>query len=938
MASDERPGDKVRTSLDSLSSVSTTSLVFDRLHEETEKGPRKMAGSKGMTRNTADGAYADLANEDPLKDEDDSNDLETGPFLGPGASLHRQPMNTGMRRILIAAVALFVAGWFVALGVFVANGSYKHESDSEHDPDAGSRGSGKAITMDHIFSGYFYAKSHSISWIASPDGQDGLLLEQGAHGKDYLVVEDVRDNKDTITTGDASSKVAKPRSLMKNPFFKYGGKTLHPEWVKPSPDLSKVLIGIKKVKNWRHSFTAIYYILDVETQEVEPLVPLDVAAKVQLATWSPQSDAIAFTQDHNLFIRRLTGKKDVTPITIDGGPEYFYGIPDWVYEEEVFGGGTATWWSEDGKYLAFLRTNETGVPEYPLQYFLSRPSGTTPAEGEESYPETQKIKYPKAGAHNPVVDLQFYDIESADVFSVSIDGEFADDDRIINNLLWAGDKVLVKETNRVSDILKVIHIDVGAREGKTINTINVNEIDGGWFEISHKMTYVPADPESGREHDGYVDAVIYEGYDHIAYFTPLDNPDPIMLTSGEWEVDDAPSAVDIENGLVYFTGTKESSVQRHIYSVKLDGSDLKPVTDTSAEGYFTASFSSGAGFVLLSYNGPKIPYQKVVTTPSTSAVYEHVIEDNAELADRAKKHELPILKYGELDLGDGVKVNYVERRPPHFDPHKQYPVLFQHYSGPGSQTVTKRFHVDFQSYAASSLGYIVVSVDPRGTGFRGRSHRVVVRDQLGVLEATDHIAAAQHFASLDYVDPARLAIWGWSYGGFATLKTLEQDAGRTYSYGMAVAPVTDWRFYDSIYSERYMRTPQDNPDGYDASRIANASALGDNVRFLLMHGVADDNVHFQNSLTLLDELDLAGVENYDIHVFPDSDHSIYFHGANRIVYDSKSLLYKLLNWNIMLICRRTQKLAHQRVQRRVAQDCRSYAEQGQERAGGTHRD
>lgn len=875
-------------SMDSLSSVSTTSIVFDRIQEEMEKGkvPRKARARLG---------YTDVYAEDPLKEEEASDDAETEAFLGStGAGLQRRPMDRKLRRILWIGALIFVAAWIASLVVFVSNGSYKHASDVEHDPDADSRGSGKPVTLEQLYDRYWSAKQKSISWIAGPNGEDGLLLERGAEGKDYLVVEDVRSAVGNETAAalaeDADSQVAKSRTLMKNADFVYDGQSYAPQWLEPSPDQTKVLIGVSRESVWRHSFTAIYFVFDVETQSAEPLIPSDAQARVQLAGWSPRSDSVSFTRDNNLYIRRLTGDNEITQITKDGGPEYFYGIPDWVYEEEVFSGNSATWWSEDGQYLAFLRTNETGVPEYPVQFFISRPSGHPPPSGEESYPEVQQIKYPKAGAHNPVVDLQFYDVAHGDVFSVTTGDEFPDDDRIINSLIWAGDNVLVKQTNRISDHLKVILIDVGKREGKTINSIDVDKIDGGWFEISHSMTYVPADPENGRPEDGYVDTVIHDGYEHIGYFTPLNNSEPIMLTSGEWEVDEAPSAVDLVNNLVYFVATKESSIQRHVYSVKLDGSDLKPFTDISAEAYYRASFSSGAGYALLTYRGPKIPYQKVVSTPSNSISYDVVVEDNAELADRAKRHELPVLKYGTLDLGDGIVVNYLERRPPHFDPKKKYPILFQQYSGPGSQQVTKAFGVDFQAYVASNLGYLVITVDPRGTGFLGRKHRVPVRSQLGVLEAQDHIAAARHFASLDYVDETRLAIWGWSYGGFTTLKTLEQDAGRTFSYGMAVAPVTDWRFYDSIYTERYMRTPQENDRGYSLSKVSNATALGENKRFLLMHGVADDNVHFQNSLTLLDNLDLAGVENYDVHVFPDSDHGIYFHGANRIVYDSMFFL------------------------------------------------
>jgi dipeptidyl aminopeptidase len=864
---------RARQSIDSESSVSTTSIVFDRLSQHasaSEQGSRFDHGSRSE------------------KLDDDDHDAETGPFLpSDGHPPPRKAMDRGLRRILCGVAAVIVGVWLVGLVVFLSSGAYHHESDTDHDPDAGVRGSGKHITLDQIHSGFWRANSQSISWIAGPKGEDGLLLEWDTRGKDYVVVEDVRADR-----GDAAGvDVASTRVLMKERYFTHKDQPMEPQFVEPSPDLAKVLLAVNKKKNWRHSFTATYFVFDVATQTAEPLIPGAADAKVQLAAWSPQSDAIAFVRDNNMYIRRLSGSNDVVQVTKDGGPEYFYGIPDWVYEEEVFSGRSATWWSDDGKYLTFLRTNETGVPEFPVPYYLSRPSGLEPPEGEETYPEVRQIKYPRPGAHNPLVDLQYYDVSQDQVFSVPLEDEFAADDRIINYVLWTGSKVIVKETNRVSDVLRVVMIDVKARAGRTLNTINVRDIDGGWFEISHKMTYVPADPANGRPDDGYVDTFIHEGYEHLAYFTPLDNPEPVMLTSGKWEVDDAPAAVDLASNLVYFTGTKESSIQRHVYSVKLDGSGMAPLTNTSAEAYYTASFSSGGGFALLSYQGPRVPYQKVISTPSNGAAFEHVLEDNSELADRAKKHELPLLKYGMLDLGE-VKVNYVERRPPHFDSAKKYPVLFYHYSGPGSQTVTKRFAVDFQAYVASALGYLVVTIDPRGTGFLGRRHRVVVRNQMGVLEAQDHAAAARHYAGLKYVDASRLAIWGWSYGGFATLKALEYDAGRTFSYGMAVAPVTDWRFYDSIYTERYMRTPQENEDGYPASKVSNATALGQNKRFLIMHGVSDDNVHLQNTLTLLDDLDLAGVENYDVHVFPDSDHSIYFHNGNRIVYD------KLNNWLI----------------------------------------
>ncbi|VUC26832.1 unnamed protein product, partial [Clonostachys rosea] len=669
---------------DSLSSVSTTSIVFDRLQEENEKAAAKRRTNQANM--ATGGSYkdvdiADLEDEDPLKPEDD---LETRAFIPrEGADNNnrakaepRKFMDKGLRRVLIIGVSIFTIAWLVALGIFIAKGSYHHDSDTEHDPNANHRGSGKAVTLDQVLTGFWRARVHSISWIADPDGKDGLLLEKGVPGKDYLLVEDVRARGSGKDSADAYSA----RVLMKDARFDYDGRSYVTSEAEPSPDLKKVLLGVYKVHHWRHSYTATYFILDVATGKIEPLLPADVNANIMLATWSPKSDAIAFTKttDNNLYVRPLDNKKQIVQVTTDGGVECFNGVPDWVYEEEVLSDRSATWWSADGQHIAFFRTNETGVPEYPVQFFVNRPSGTQAPPDEGSFPEEVKIKYPKAGSHNPVVELRFYDVAKNEVFSVDSGDQFPDDDRIINSVVWAGNKkALIKETNRVSDHVKVVLFDADTRQSRTVRSSDVAAIDGGWFEISKQMTYVPADASKGRPHDGYVDSVIHDGYDHLAYFTPLDSNKPIMLTSGKWEVDDAPSAVDVANNLVYFVATKESSIQRHVYSVNLlDGSNLQALTDTKEEGYYSASFSHGAGYMLLSYSGPKTPSQSVKSTPSNPSAYYSLLEDNSALAERARKHELPILKYGVLDLDNGVKVNYVERRPPHFNPKKQYPVLF----------------------------------------------------------------------------------------------------------------------------------------------------------------------------------------------------------------------------------------------------------------------
>ncbi|PKX91816.1 dipeptidyl aminopeptidase dapB [Aspergillus novofumigatus IBT 16806] len=795
-----------------------------------------------------------LADEDQYRDLEDGEAEQTEPFL---ASSKKAATGGGRaRRIFWILVLLCLGGWLLAFVLFLTGGRANYQTASDalqaHGADSTlgstSTSSGKPVTLQQVLAGQWNPRYHAIGW--------GGDEKQG-----YLRVDDIRSRKGNDTGRES-------RVLMRKPIVHVDGKAIIPSNVWPSPDLKKVLLISEQQKNWRHSFTGKYWVLDVDSQTAQPLDPSAPDGRVQLALWSPASDAVAFVRDNNLYLRRLSSDS-VVAITKDGGENLFYGVPDWVSEEEVISGNSVTWWSNDAKYIAFFRTNETSVPEFPVQYYISRPSGKKPLPGFENYPD-------------------FYDVEKNEVFSVEVADDFADDDRIIIEILWASEgKVLVRSTNRESDILKVYLIDTKSRRGKLVRSEDVAGLDGGWVEPSRSTRFIPADPDNGRPHDGYIDTVPYNGYDHLAYFTPLDSRNPVMLTSGEWEVVDAPAAIDLQRGLVYFVGTREAPTQRHVYRVQLDGSNLKPLTDTSKPGYYDVSFSHGTGYALLTYKGPSIPWQAIINTQGDGITYEDRIEENAQLAKMVEAYALPTEIYRNVTV-DGYTLQLVERRPPHFNPAKKYPVLFYLYGGPGSQTVDRKFTVDFQSYVASSLGYIVVTVDGRGTGFIGRKARCIVRGNLGFYEAHDQIATAKMWAAKSYVDETRMAIWGWSFGGFMTLKTLEQDAGQTFQYGMAVAPVTDWRFYDSIYTERYMHTPQHNPSGYDNSTISDMAALSESVRFLVMHGASDDNVHLQNTLVLIDKLDLSNVENYDLQFYPDSDHSIYFHNAHTMVYERLS--------------------------------------------------
>lgn len=869
-----------RASIDSVSSASTTSLVLEGLNATALSNDREKRNGYGE--------------EDELETgrRRDAYKAEDGTIYEGGYDMDRK-----VKILLLVFVGALAALFLGGVVLFFSKGAYAHRASTpqgmpESSIPSVSKFGGKKVTLDQVQAGLWRPVHHEISWIAGAQGEDGLLLERNGGGSDgYLVVKDVRNRKSS-----AEVNITDTKTLMKAGNFEVNGAQVFPSRVWPSPDLKHVLVMSEEQHNWRHSYTGKYWIFDVESQTGQPLDPSKPGDRIQLASWSPQSDAIVFTRKNNMFLRRLSSD-DITQMTTDGGTELFYGVPDWVYEEEVYQSNSVTWWAKTGEYIAFLRTNESSVPEYPVQYFLSRPSGKKPLPGEENYPEVREIKYPKAGAPNPIVDLQFYDVARREVFSVDIEGGFADDDRLIIEVVWASaDAVLIRETNRESDVVRLVLIDVATRKGKVVRKDDIQAIDGGWVEPTQSTKFIPADPANGRAHDGYLDTIIYKGYDHLGYFTPLDNPEPIVLTQGKWEVVDAPNAVDLKNNLVYFTSTQRGPGERHIYSVNLlDGSSMTAMTDDKSAGYYSGSFSTGASYVLLTYSGPNIPWQKVVSTPSNKAEYSDTIEENKDLAQMASTHELPIEIYSQVEI-DGYELPVVERRPPRFNSKKKYPTLFFLYGGPGSQQVDHRFSVDYQAFIASSLGYVVVTVDGRGTGYIGRKARTIIRGNIGFWEAYDQIETAKIWSKKSYIDETKMAIWGWSYGGFMTLKTLEQDGGRTFQYGMAVAPVTDWKFYDSIYTERYMHTPQHNAWGYRNASISNTTALASNVRFLIMHGIADDNVHMQNTLTLLDKLDLAGVENYDVHVFPDSDHSIYFHNANRVVYDSKSLIFKSHYW------------------------------------------
>lgn len=689
--------------------------------------------------------------------------------------------------------------------------------------DALAKGLARGLSVDEILNGSWKPVQHSLRWVDS--GDDVLLIDSTssevnsgqANVSAWRIVPD-RDGRQS-NAFRMESLFPRQRNTLATTYT-FDGRRIVPQDLWVGANAQTALVLSDKKPEWRRSFRALYWLIDLgfnrsnesHSSAPEPLEPLDPhqpTAEAQLAILSPKGDAVAFVRRGNLYLRRV-GEASVEAITADTDPAVRNGIPGWGYEEEILESNAATWWSPDGRYIAFLRTNESKVQTYTMSLYAR-------TRGDRLYPEPLPVRYPKTGTPNPVVHLQMYDAQQRRILTLDLPRQLADEERIIFSVVWLNPRqLLVKQTNRESSILLVFVVDLKHLETtdsptQTAELVRTEPGAGGcWVEpIRQVVQFVPAAANPLGPDDGYIDMVVYEGYNHLAYFTPLRAPTPKkMLTSGSWEVVDAPTAVDADNSAVYFLAAGKTSRhpdERHLYRATLDGRGVQALTDDAQPASYAASFAPGGQYAVLNYEGPNIPYTSIVALTASTLVAQNLainIEPNTVLAAKTQKTSpssslLPARRFHHMDLGTGVLIPIVELLPPNFDPKKRYPVLFSPYGGPGSQTVRQRFAVDMAMLLASR-GYVVVTVDGRGTGFNGRDARCVVQDRLGHFEAMDQIAAAKLWKARRYVDPDRLAIWGWSFGGFLTLKTLEMDAGRTFRFGMAVAPVTDWRLYGEL--------------------------------------------------------------------------------------------------------------------------------------------
>lgn len=727
----------------------------------------------------------------------------------------------------------------------------------------------KILTWNEtMVTGGFGASSVSVSWLSG--GEDGQYIYQDNDGS--LILEN-------FITGESETFVA--ADDIPADTYDY--------WIRS--DLQKVLFSTNYTKQYRHSYFADYSILDVESKTLTPLVE-DQVGDIQYAEFAPAGDTIAFVRGNNLYLAK---NGTISQITEDGSPDLFHGVPDWVYEEEIFGSRSTFWFSPDGEALAYLSFNETGVETFTVQYFMDN------QEIAPVYPRKLDLRYPKVGTTNPTVSLTILDVESETQTPVPIE-VYEPTDLVIGELAWLTSdhsSLVYRAFNRVQDHSTHVRVDIG----EEVTSQSIRELDGsdGWLDNNLAIQYVGPITQSngtsnGTGRDYYVDLSDESGWQHI-YLYSVDGSSAVALTSGEWEVTSV-LKVDTNSQLIYFLSTEGDSTERHLYSISYATKEKKALVDDTVPAYWSASFSSGGGYYILSYGGPDVPYQELYAANDTSTPIR-VITSNEALWNKLQEYNLPKLTYLTLEHPDGYSLNVLEQLPPNFDSAKKYPVLFTPYGGPGSQEISKSYaSAGWSAYISSDpeLQYITYTVDNRGTGYKGREFRSLVASHLGDYEAKDQVWAAQELASRNsFIDTNHVGIFGWSYGGYLSSKVVELDSG-VFTLGLIVAPVTDWRFYDSMYTERYMKTSQMNPDGYNNTAVRNVDGFKNIAGgFTVLHGLGDDNVHYQNTAALIDLLVGAGVppQQMEWRAFTDSDHSIRYNGANTYLYKYlTSLLYR----------------------------------------------
>lgn len=608
----------------------------------------------------------------------------------------------------------------------------------------------------------------------------------------------------------------------------------------------KILIATQSKPIFRHSFTANYFVYDIVAKKLQRFT--DKA--IQEPTFSPDGNSVAYAFENNLYLTNLISGV-TTQITKDGKKNAIInGITDWVYEEE-FSFVKAFDWNADGTKIAFIRFDETNVPEFSMDIY-----------NEGLYPTQNVFKYPKAGEKNAEVSLHIFDVKTNNVSTINL-GNYTD--FYIPRIKWTNDAAVLSAQviNRHQNNLD-LHF-VNANTGKT--KVVLNEKDAAYVEVTDNLTFL--------KDNSFIWTSEKDGFNHI-YHYDQNGKLKKQITKGNWEVT-AYYGFDEKNKIIYYQSVENGSINRDVYAVSIDGKGK--IRLSSKTGTNAATFSPNFQYFINTFSSATAaPYYSLNDSKTGKEIKK--IQSNEGVEEKLAKYGVSPKEFFVLTTEKGHGLNSWMIKPKDFSASKKYPVLMFQYSGPGSQQVANTWNGtnDYWYFMLAQKGYIVVCVDGRGTGFKGAGFKKCTYKELGKYEVEDQIDAAKVIGKYSYVDASRIGIWGWSYGGFMASNCIFQGAD-VFKTAIAVAPVTSWRYYDSIYTERYMQTPQENASGYDNnSPINHVNKLKGN--FLLVHGTADDNVHVQNTMKMIEALVQAN-KQFDWAIYPDKNHGI-FGGKTRL--------------------------------------------------------
>ncbi len=669
----------------------------------------------------------------------------------------------------------------------------------------------------------------------------------------YTVLEINREDQTSkviaydYATGEIVQEIVNSAKEVLIPFFKSYSF---------SKDENKLLLETEPEPIYRRSKRAKYFVYDRKSKKASLLFGF----KVQEPKFSPDGSKIAFVYERNIYIKHLA-TNIINQITSDGSEHIINGLTDWVYEEE-FGFVRAFDWNADSTSLVFMQFDETLVPTYSMDIV-----------GSNLYPFPYSFKYPKAGENNSVVGLHLYDIQNKKLTKIKL-GE--NKPYYIPRIEFSPNKnkLMVQTINRHQNHLKLWSYDIHSLTGKLV----LEEKENTYVDVHDNLRFL--------EDQSFLWTSERDGYNHI-YHYKADGTLKKQITQGNWEVTRF-FGFQERTKEVYYASVEPGSTERAVYSIKINGSRKRALSPEF--GTNGVSFSSDYTYYIHTFEDSKTPMQYNLRSTKSGKLIR-AIEDNAALKSKLSQYVVSEKKFSTIEVY-GNKLNMWMIKPKDFDPNKKYPLLMFQYSGPGSQQVANKWN-DSKDYWHQSLaqqGYIIACVDGRGTGFKGAEFKKATYKQLVYFETLDQIEAAKMLGEKSYIDAGRIGIWGWSYGGHMSTNCLLKG-NDVFSLAIAVAPVTSWRFYDTIYTERFMRTPQENPDGYDLNSPFNYPELlkGD---YLLIHGSGDDNVHLQNTMRMAEALVQVN-KPYELMIYPDKNHGIY--GGNTRIHLYNKMTNFILN-------------------------------------------